>query len=336
MSGSPDDVEAATEREMLQALAELGFQRRGNPDHPHLARAYEREQAWQECHGTLGDPKMCKRFRHYEPAKMIAYTFAEARGPALDTAVDMSCFFLYLDRVIDDLCWDQPARARPLLQQIVDVLDDESHPEEPQEKAVSMFAQVWKASTPGMSWQWRHRATRNWMDYLWANLTETYQRHTGTAPTDLGAFLPMRRLSGGPMPTLDLYEPTYGFEVPASAWFHPHLARMLTLTCDLCVLGNDLASYQREDAAGDAFNAVLLLRDHHGMTVREACRHLTGILSDSADQYRHLRAELRQVCQTLGLDTSAINAVQQWSHCLDDWNGGFFEWQFEPIRRAVY
>ncbi len=314
-------------------LAEtLGFRPRNNPD---KGRAYRREKAWKIRYGAIDEPNMGRRFEHYEPAKMIAYTFSTARGAAYDTAVDMSCFFLYLDRIVDDACWDQPAQARELLQNLVDVLNEDTE-ENLSIPVVAMFSDVWRASSRGMSWEWRHRAAKNWIDYLWANLTEVYQRHQRSTPAELASFLPNRRLSGGPLPTFDMYEPANGFEVPSCAYHNPHLAQILTLTCDLCVLGNDLASYRREDATRDPFNAVLILRDRKGLTLDEASQHVFDILVEKAGQYHLLKEYVPEVCRVLGLDKKATDAVQQWSRCLDDWNGGFFTWQFEQIRMAVY
>ncbi|MEU5048880.1 terpene synthase family protein [Streptomyces sp. NPDC021096] len=328
---------------------------------PDIGRAYARELRWGDRYRVTDDPVRWQRIRAAEPGKLVGYTAPDARGSGYDLAVDQMCFFFYFDNLVEELFFDAPAQAAPFIQRMADILDPDIPPglHDRSVPAVAMLADLWADSSARMSWQWRHRAAGHWMDYLWANLAEAVDRHRGTTPASIGSYLRIRRASIGLTPVLDMYEVSGGFEVPAGVYRQSDIRRLQTLACDLTVLGNDLVSHDKEDAVGDTYNAVIILRDHHGLSERQAIGQVSAEVVRRAAEFHHLRARLPGLCDALDFDTHdralggpgpqqrrAIRlpvpgtplcpreATLSLAQCLHTWVGGHFDWMREAPRYA--
>ncbi|WP_156959487.1 terpene synthase family protein [Nocardia sp. BMG51109] len=306
----------------------------------HPDRALDREQYWGRHYGiAASEPSRWEKVSAYRPATLITHANPDAEGEVYDLLVDEMCFYVYLDDLIDEVFFEDPGGASSFIGKIADVLDediartrlDRSIP------AVAMFDDVWTRCVGLMSWKWRHRAAGHWLDYLWGNLTETIDRYRRTTPTDLDMYLQTRRGSIAMTNCQDKHEIVHGFELPARVLRQPVLQRLLRLLTDLVIVGNDLVSYEKEDSIGDAYNSVLLLRDHHGMTLVEAVEHVTGLATGYANQIDKIHRDLPDVLNDI--DPAARETTLIWEEHARLWVGGFTAWQalaprYNPPRAA--
>ncbi|MER7701544.1 pentalenene synthase [Kitasatospora sp. NPDC097605] len=255
---------------------------------PHLPRARAHSLAWLGEYGLLdGRTFTAAEFDDWKLAELAAFFFPDATGEGLELAGDlMGWYFAPFDDRFDGPLGRLPRQAAAVCEELAAVLvvnadaDAGAAP-----VAVRGLADIWRRSCRGMSEAWRVRAAHDWRAYLAAHLAETVDRHHGRV---MGAEECVRRraLSTSSFVVIDMIERVGGFEVPALVWHTPVLAELRGLTAEVIGLSNDLCSAEKEEAAGDVRNnVVLVLQRERGCGRAEAVEEVVGAITERVARF---------------------------------------------------
>ncbi|MFE6867693.1 pentalenene synthase [Kitasatospora sp. NPDC057692] len=228
---------------------------------PHLPRAREHSLAWLEEFGLLGEQTFTPaEFTDWRLAELAAYFFPDATGEGLELAGDlMGWYFAPFDDRFDGSLGRNPLQAAAVCAELAAVMAPGDVPGAGTPLSTTRaLADIWQRSCRGMSGAWRARAANDWLAYLAAHLAETVDRRQGRV-MDADECVSRRRLATSSFVVIDLIERVSGFEVPALAWHTPVLAELRSLTAEVIGMSNDLCSAEKEEAAGDVGNNLLLI-----------------------------------------------------------------------------
>jgi hypothetical protein len=156
---------------------------------------------------------------------------------------------------------------------------------------VDGFRDLWRRVADGRSRLWRHRFRDHWADYLPAYHREAVIRARGSLP-GFFTFLRCRRDSIGVQPCLDLVERIGRYTLPDEFHSGFPLAAMRRLTADVVLFVNDIVSLDKEVAAGDVNNSVLVLREERGCTLPQALHAVTAMANARVRRFEQLSAVL--------------------------------------------
>jgi pentalenene synthase len=115
----------------------------------------------------------------------------------------------------------------------------------------------------------------------------------------LPEYLSFRRNTIGVQPALDLAERLGRFEVPPRAFASKHLIAMRRAIIDLLIFQNDLCSLEKEEAAGDLNNTVLILEREHACGRSRAIDLTVELVRRLSESYLALERELPVRCRDL-------------------------------------
>ncbi len=239
---------------------------------------------------------------------------------------DVNCWFWYVDNLFDGPLFDRPAAAARLAEQMAEVVVG-LRSSDLSATATRALAAHWHSACEGMSWHWKARAAHNWASYLWANVTETADRAGDIGPTTLEAYMSVRRYSIGVAPSLDLIEPTCGFEMPDSAYYRPEIRWLRTLAADVILLCNDVVSLEKEETRGETFNAVILLQQQAGRSRNTALAEIVSLIQQRAEAFYATEARIPAMCDALDLSPRDRESTLRAAAGIHAWIGGFLEWQ---------
>lgn len=272
--------------------------------HPGAWPLAERQDSWTRAHGlVIGDPDTSPLGRA-RCDRLAARLF---RTADIDR-VELFGHWLTWTFALDDLA-DRPPLAASATA-VCDLFDDllralrrgSARPcARPLE---STLVELWRRTSPGMSPGWRRRFLAHLEEHRAACAEEAVNRRTGQAPT-LRRYAAVRRAACGPH-LFDLIEPVLGVELPERMPNLPAWTSLTEATADMLAWCNDLASFRRERADGDAHNLVAVLADAHAFTDGQAAYW-------TIDRIVHRAADVTSAARVLpeALDRLALSDAEQ-------------------------
>lgn len=290
---------------------------------PYENQAYRREREWCVRYGLSEHDT--SRVLDGHPGRFAAYANPTARNQELALATDQTCFFFYIDNRFDTELFDNPAVAVGLITCLIAILN--GPPPRTRDPAVAMFTDLWRTECEGMSQTWRRRAETHWETYFWGNLVEATARCRSSVPDAVDDYLSMRRDTIGVQPPIDLSERLGRFEVPGEMYCQPEFRQLRTLAADLVVLGNDVASLEKEEERGDQFNAITLLRKRDGLNRAAALEKIAALIERKATEFHTLQAQMPALCDTLQLNGLRREGALRGAEAAYQAVSGTFAWQ---------
>lgn len=208
--------------------------------------------------------------------------------------------------VFDDARDDAPERVAEQYDSLLGVLRGDR----PYGPLGIALADLWQATAPRMSQDWRDRFVRHAVDHRDACVEKARRR----LPTVAEYPELCRRANGRWM--FDLAEPILHAEVPASLVATPVWQTLVESTGDVIAWCNDVASYTKEVAADDTHNYVTVVRHHLDLTATQAVEHVSDHIADRmtamADAARALPTEVRAVTEVACCLLAAPRAHLEW------------------------
>jgi hypothetical protein len=157
--------------------------------------------------------------------------------------------------------------------------------------------ELWRATTPAMSPDWRRRFLTHMERHRAACVEEAVNRRTGRTPS-LEEYPSLRRRSLGRF-MFDLAEPALGVEVPAAVVPTAPWQSLVEGLTDLMAWCNDVASYAMEAGRADPHNYITV--------VAEACRLDPGrAAARVVDRIAERAGEIAAAARVLPCDLTAL------------------------------
>ncbi|MET7937371.1 terpene synthase family protein [Streptomyces sp. NPDC005322] len=245
---------------------------------PGAKTAKEHTIRWLSRFDMVRDRSTLAEYEALDMDRLAAYFWPEAAGPDLEVAGDLHAWFIIFDDQFDGEMGEDPEAVSRFVEAVVRVTatpDGEALGAPPSPLLLS-FRDLWRRMNAGMPRGWQDRFRGHWRDYLRAHNREALTR-TGHVFSSLATYLSVTRHTIGVQPCLDLIERFGGYTLPPALHDSALFAAMREAADDVVIFANDLASLDKEMAAGDVHNSVIVLRDREGRTVDEAVRRVADL-----------------------------------------------------------
>lgn len=303
---------------------------------PHLESARSHALAWMVEFGLVKDPEANeKMFRDWKLGECAAWNYPEGTPEGVAMVADlMGWYFAPFDDQFDGELGRDPASAAKIIQDLIDILDlpDDATPAASYPVALA-FADLWRRSSRHMSHAWRQRAAYHWKQYLIGQLGEVVNRVHRRKP-DAVSHLRQRVATTSSRVLCDLIESASGFEVPAVAWYMPVMDELRQLAAEIISITNDLVSAEKEEAAGDLDNNLLLiLENQEGYSRPEALEKLREMTHERFERFLRLEQQAPDIEVTL--DDKGRIALRRYLQGLHDLVAGDNEWEHTSGRYRV-
>ncbi|MEC4018516.1 isoafricanol synthase [Streptomyces sp. H27-D2] len=267
--------------------------------------------------------------------RLMAYFYPEARGADLELATDLNGWFFLFDDQFDGDLGLRPEAVAVLVDAIVRTMYDV--PEVPPRAGESPgpllvgYRDLWRRIADGTPLAWQHRFRDHWREYLDAYHWESLNR-TRRGPLSLEQFLRGRRDSIGVQPCLDLTERAGRYTIPRELHTGSPLAEMREITADVVIFVNDIVSLDKELAAGDVNNSVIILHRSEDCTVGQAVRRVVRATNDRIGRFQRLAEELPGSLADSGVPATLRDHVEHYVDGMRHVMRGNLAWSLETAR----
>ncbi|KAJ7459414.1 terpenoid synthase [Mycena galericulata] len=223
-------------------LAQWPYPRRLNPSYDEVKRESSR---WLESFNAFG-PKAQSAFNRCDFNLLASLAYPKASRQHLRSGCDLMNLFFVFDEYTDA----GTARDVEILSRVVmDALYYPSIPRPEGENIVGEIArQFWERAVKTASPSAQRRFVDTFAAYTQSVVEQAADRDQNIIRT-VDAYLAVRRDTIGAKPSFALLE--FDMDLPAEVLEHPTMISLTNATIDLLILGNDLCSYNVEQARGD-------------------------------------------------------------------------------------
>ncbi|GHB80204.1 hypothetical protein GCM10010331_79670 [Streptomyces xanthochromogenes] len=151
---------------------------------------------------------------------------------------------------------------------------------------------------------------------------------------DLDAYLAIRHPEAGCQSFMIYAQYVMDIHLTDDILAHPLVTEFQQAASHAWILPNDMHSFRRECFAGEHFNAVCLLRRHHGATLDEALAHLGRRLDEAQQRVLDIQLKIQHsdIAATPTLDPyletlkTIGSANQRYSYYTPRYHGPGFRW----------
>ncbi|MEU5432398.1 isoafricanol synthase [Streptomyces sp. NPDC020719] len=284
--------------ESRTGLVDIPFHARCHPRHT-VARQHTLD--WLHQFGMLSGQHATAEYDAMGLERLMAYFYPDATDSDLALATDLNAWFFVFDDQFDGPIGRQPdAVARQIDTMLRTMSDRGPAPGDPSNHLADSLADLWRRLGEDTPLLWQARFRDHWRDYLTAYHWEALNR-TRTGLPSLPGFLRGRRDSIGVQPCLDLVERCGRYTLPQELHSGSPLAEMRWITADVVIFVNDIVSVDKELAAGDVNNSVIILHKGSGLSVERAAREVARLANSRVAHFQTLAQELTAALAVAGV-----------------------------------
>ncbi|POX43513.1 pentalenene synthase [Streptomyces sp. Ru73] len=300
---------------------------------PGVEAARRHTLGWLHGHGMLCGEAATEEYDALRLDRLMAYFYPDAGPDELALATDFNAWFFLFDDQFDGELGQCPEAVAHFVDRVVRTMDDapELLPEEPDSPLVSGYRDIWRRITAGAPRAWQLRFRDHWERYLGAYHWEA-QNRTRKGVLPLEQYLKGRRDSIGVQPCLDFTERCGGYVLPRELHGRPPLAELRRLTAEVVIFVNDVVSVDKELAAGDVNNSVIILQRSTGCTPDQAVRRIIRTANARVDQFQQIAATLPATLRELGVPAEVHDHVAHYVTGMRHLMTGNLVWSQETPR----
>ncbi|MEU8828367.1 isoafricanol synthase [Streptomyces sp. NPDC048636] len=275
-----------------------------------------------------------------------------ARGADLDLGNDLVGWYFVFDDQFDGELGHRPETVARLVADVVRITEEPLNApgaplareacgndggggyDGPGGPLLASFRDLWRRINSGRSPVWRARFRHHWLEYVHSYHREALERtgSGGGMPRSVDAVLALRRHSIGVQPCLDLNEPFGGYTLPDALHGGRPLAAMREATDDVVVFTNDIASLDKELAAGDVHNSVIVRRERAGGDLEDAVRHIAGLANARYRWFEKTAARLPRMLSRAGVAAPVRRDVESYVDGMRNVMCGNLGWSLRTAR----
>ncbi|MCJ1347352.1 hypothetical protein MMC31_005575 [Peltigera leucophlebia] len=139
-------------------------------------------------------------------------------------------------------------------------------------------------------------------------------------------YVALRRETGAVMTCMPFIENSLGIDLPDSVLQHPIIEKLHTAANDIVCWGNDITSFNREQAAGDHFNLVAVVALEKGLPVQVALEYVYLMFQSAVSRFENAKFQIPT------LDPENHEIVSKYVEGLGFLCSGLTRWYFETDR----
>ncbi|WP_438489715.1 terpene synthase family protein [Streptomyces sp. S186] len=300
---------------------------------PHLEAIRDGHERWLRKHHLISDDADAESFKEWKMVELAARAYPEATARGLRIAADAMGWFFRFDDLFDGgpLACDL-ARASKVIAAATRIAGNPGFASELDEvPVIGAFRDIRRRSVRGMSRQWVKRSAAHWRGYFEGNLKETVIRAT-RAPISLAELIKLRRYTIAAAPSADLNERACGFEISEKVGMNPYFRGMEADTADAIIFVNDLWSANKEESAGEPFNAVSVIQNEAHCDRRTAQFKVADLLDDCIRRFRRRRERFADWLAVQRMPERERSAASRQVAHLQGWIRANYDWSLESSR----
>lgn len=291
----------------------------------HAEWVQEATTAWALRHGLLRTPAEAQRFRRLQYGVLMARAYPTAPRDALALIADWNTWLFLLDDQFDEMeLGRDPARLERYCAQALATLRGHATPaaDDPASfHALHDIAQRLASQAPPALVE---RLTTCLQASFGASAWEAANRAAQRIPSE-AEYLRHRPYSGAVYCYLTLIELATGQGLPDTVRSHPAIRRLTKMTNNIICWSNDVVSFTREHAAGNAHNLVAVVQHERGLAFDDAIDYVVALHNREVAQFDFACA---QAPPCLAADV----AVQQYVRGLTWWIRANMDWSTATTR----
>ncbi|KAF7303042.1 Terpenoid synthase [Mycena kentingensis (nom. inval.)] len=284
----------------------------------HYAECRPESQAWSHSFQIFSSPKAQRALDMCDPSLLGALAYPDVNRARCRVACDLIYVFGMFDESSD-------AMDAKSVQVWVDIIMDAmKNPDAPRPKGEPVIGEVmrsfWSNAIKVVSPTAQKRFVREFGIYAQACVDQARDR-AEAGFRDIDSFMEMRREDVGAKPSFALIGMDQN--IPDEVYDHPVLAKARSIA----FYGQDMYSFNVEQAKGDDHNIVTLLIMHEKLSVQAAIDRVAGV-------HDGLAAQFLEISRTLpSFGTPELDAQ---ARCVLDGVGNWIQanecWSFESMR----
>ncbi|KAH9940764.1 terpenoid synthase [Epithele typhae] len=302
-------------------LASWPYPRRINP---HYETVAPESATWVRGFRAFG-PRSQRAFDKCNFGLLASLAFPSLSREHLRVGCDVMNLFFVFDEHTDTLPGDS---VRVLADISMDAMlhPDKVRPEN--EPAVGEITrQFWlnarRCSTP----TFQRRFVYEWQLYV-DSVVEQARDRDHTRFRTVEEHLALRRFTIGSRPSFAIIE--LGLDIPQDVFDDPLLVDLRDTITDILALDNDMASYNKEQAAGDDLhNVVTLIMHAQHVDLHAALAHAAAL---HAERARHVLDDLVPAIHALDVPAAVAADLAFYVDGVLNWPRGNDCWTFESMR----
>ncbi|GAA3630882.1 isoafricanol synthase [Streptomyces chitinivorans] len=299
---------------------------------PAVGKARLHTLRWLGEFGLLSGEAALEEYDALRLERAMARFYPRAADEDLMLATDVNGWFFVFDDRLDGPSGRRPHDVTRLVDRLVRVMDGRRPPSGvPADPLVESFRDLWHRVNEGMPPVWRDRFRGHWHGYLLAHHREALNRSGAQLPT-VEEFLAARRHTIGIQPCLDLAERCGRYTLPSGLHGGRPLREMRRITDDVAIFVNDIVSLDKELAAGDVNNTVVLLRHGTGRPLPDCVREIGAAANGRVARFRELAARLPGLLEAAGVPRGTRAHVEDYVDGMRNVMRGNLDWSLESGR----
>ncbi|KAL2141606.1 hypothetical protein VTI28DRAFT_2152 [Corynascus sepedonium] len=289
---------------------------------PHLADVEEECLQWSASFGAF-DPETQRLIHDYGKLNLLAaMCYARMTKEQLRSGCDLMHLFFMFDEYSDQSSPEEVWRQASIQ------IDALCHPNKPRPKEEwvggEIARQFWLRLPKTATKTFKRRFLETWIDYV-ESVAQQAEHRSESRILDLESYFLLRRHTSGAPSTIALCE--MDMDIPDYIREHPILRLLETLAVDLIVIGNDLLSYNKEQAVGDdEHNIVTVIMVQFGVDVQEAIDRAGELSREKTDRFNALYGLLPRWVGPVDLDVQRL--ADGMAQCVS----GVLHWSYESHR----
>ncbi|KAF5384031.1 hypothetical protein D9757_006948 [Collybiopsis confluens] len=285
---------------------------------PNYDRVKDQSKEWLESFRAF--PATAQNaFNRCDFNLLASLAYPNASAEHLRTGCDLMNLFFVFDEYTD-VC--NAEEARMLADVVMDALRDPDIPRSSGESVVGEIArQFWLLARRTSTKNFQESFVRAFDAYTTSVVEQAKDREMHHI-CDVKSYLRVRRDTIGAKPSFALLY--LGFELPETFLCHPLVEYISTLAIDLLIIGNDICSYNVEQARGDgSHNMVTIVMHRMKLDLGEAMLWISSLHDILANTFLHTHAYIRRelpIIKTSDAAAKYIDGLGNWVRANDCWS----------------
>ncbi len=300
---------------------------------PHCATAERHTRAWARGFGLVRSPAAAARFDAAGFGTFAGYIHPDAPPERLALYADWIAWQFLADDQYAEGNYRTPESWTSAIAQLWPVFAT-GHANPDDSPIARALSDVLSRVYPQMSASWRARFITHTRETFHAVVAENLRRHTRVFAT-IEEYIHNRRAVSSVLPCLAIDEFMADGEVPDNVLQNQSYQQLVQTTTDVAAWANDLYSWQKEEAAGEVDNFVLVLEHAEHLTRREAINAVANRISHRADQFITAQDALTSQLDTIAPDPATRRVIGRCLASMRNWMAGTLAWSAESARYTV-
>lgn len=190
-------------------------------------------------------PESQEAFDKCDFARLVALAYPKAPREHVRIGCELMNVFFLLEEYTDA---ENGAVTKDIVDIVIDALHN-PHKIRPEGECIigEITRQFWARATQTASLPSQRHFLETFTAYLRAVVVEALDREQGHRRS-VDDYLQLRRLTIGAKPSFTICE--MGMDLPDEVFYHPVIVELIECSTDLIIIGNDMVSYNKEQAAG--------------------------------------------------------------------------------------